>query len=550
MPKLKGKLHITVPQRQHTIQARKLESPNEREVENRNQTPAAPNPTPTNSSSEEDVPERVPLWPQEDSGHWSASSSEESSRDDITHISYRFSYSDDEADLDQEVILENIEFSDGELSGYVTDEEDHDTFSNSSSSQSTSLDLSSFRARIYKGLQADEDQSFTASGETGSSWGELSEVGSGHSKSSKDSSEKEKVGEGEWDSGSTLSFVEEGSEFSLPDDYQLPVRRTTSGFDVEDDWPSSSSEESDSSGASSIPENRSVISEFSDQSHFTSELSDFHYPSLRDVSEVAEKDSFTQISSLGSGFSFNGQTQFKFGDDTQSVSSHVSVDTCDTSYIRAAAPSSRKKGCKNRNNGDILQFGNFKALPKELGLSGPLQVKGKVPENLKGVYIRNGPNSQFEEPHWHCGDGMLHAVEILQGKVRYRNRYIRTTEFMIEKAEHRPIWSVETYAGVSHLWSMMKWKLWGVLGKSGFVKTEEIPFFKNPANMSLVYHAGRLLALGEVGTPYEIAVPSLGTVSPVAFGNVWDFPVCAHPKVDPNTHEMFLFGYKDRKSVV
>ncbi|TMD01049.1 MAG: carotenoid oxygenase family protein [Chloroflexi bacterium] len=40
-----------------------------------------------------------------------------------------------------------------------------------------------------------------------------------------------------------------------------------------------------------------------------------------------------------------------------------------------------------------------------------LEVVGTLPEELDGVYVRNGPNPRFAPPgryHWFDGDGMLH----------------------------------------------------------------------------------------------------------------------------------------------
>ncbi|SVD03970.1 uncharacterized protein METZ01_LOCUS356824, partial [marine metagenome] len=57
-----------------------------------------------------------------------------------------------------------------------------------------------------------------------------------------------------------------------------------------------------------------------------------------------------------------------------------------------------------------------------------LDVKGSVPPELSGRYFRNGANPQTgTSPHWFVGDGMVHGIEISEGKANwYRNRYVRT----------------------------------------------------------------------------------------------------------------------------
>ena len=61
-----------------------------------------------------------------------------------------------------------------------------------------------------------------------------------------------------------------------------------------------------------------------------------------------------------------------------------------------------------------------------------LPIEGEFPRDLRGTLYRNGPNPQFaprDRYHWFAGDGMLHAFAIADGKVDYRNRWVRTPKF-------------------------------------------------------------------------------------------------------------------------
>src|SRR5689334_7738595 len=51
-----------------------------------------------------------------------------------------------------------------------------------------------------------------------------------------------------------------------------------------------------------------------------------------------------------------------------------------------------------------------------------LEVIGRVPPDLRGTYVRNGPNPKSGfSPSWFAGEGMLHAVRIEDGRaVWYR----------------------------------------------------------------------------------------------------------------------------------
>src|SRR5207237_1043785 len=65
-----------------------------------------------------------------------------------------------------------------------------------------------------------------------------------------------------------------------------------------------------------------------------------------------------------------------------------------------------------------------------------LAVTGEIPVGLAGTFYRNGPNPQFEprDPHhhWFAGDGMIHAFSFADGKVSYRNRFVRTPKWQLE----------------------------------------------------------------------------------------------------------------------
>jgi carotenoid cleavage dioxygenase-like enzyme len=66
-----------------------------------------------------------------------------------------------------------------------------------------------------------------------------------------------------------------------------------------------------------------------------------------------------------------------------------------------------------------------------------LVVTGQIPAAIRGALYLNGPNPQFEprgDYHWFVGDGMIHCFFVEDGKVRYRNRYVRTPKYELENA--------------------------------------------------------------------------------------------------------------------
>ena len=59
-------------------------------------------------------------------------------------------------------------------------------------------------------------------------------------------------------------------------------------------------------------------------------------------------------------------------------------------------------------------------------------VDGEIPVDLDGVYLRNTENPlhpAFKFYHPFDGDGMLHQLSFRNGKVEYRNRFLRTKGF-------------------------------------------------------------------------------------------------------------------------
>jgi carotenoid cleavage dioxygenase len=162
-----------------------------------------------------------------------------------------------------------------------------------------------------------------------------------------------------------------------------------------------------------------------------------------------------------------------------------------------------------------------------------LRVIGRIPADLNGVYLRNGPNPRYRPAgryHWFDGDGMVHAVHLENGRARYRNRWVRTEAFHAESAAGRALWS-------------------GVMENPA-----ENPFgnhhglnLKDNANTDLVFHRGRVLATWYLcGSPYAIDPLSLETMGVENFLGTLVGDMMAHPKVDERTGELFWFDYGPR----
>lgn len=171
-------------------------------------------------------------------------------------------------------------------------------------------------------------------------------------------------------------------------------------------------------------------------------------------------------------------------------------------------------------------------------------VRGQVPHGLRGVLFRNGPgrvrigDDVYDHPF--DGDGMVVRVAFGEGTAHYRNRYVRTREFLEENAAGR-----------------MRYRAFGTNLPGGLLRNLLRVRFKNAANTSVQFHGGHLLALWEGGVPHKLDAETLETLERFDYGGAltaaaernWlervitpELPFAAHPRLDPVTGELFNFG--------
>lgn len=154
-----------------------------------------------------------------------------------------------------------------------------------------------------------------------------------------------------------------------------------------------------------------------------------------------------------------------------------------------------------------------------------LEIVGEVPAEIAGTYYRNGANPMYpprDGYHQFSGDGMVHAFRIEDGCVAYRNRWMRTAKWELDR-EHREA-------------------LWGAFGNPLVSDPRTAGTKMNVANTSVVWHGGRLLALDEGNAPFEFDPVTLDPIGPWNFDGALVGPMTAHPKIDPASGEMLFFG--------
>ena len=174
--------------------------------------------------------------------------------------------------------------------------------------------------------------------------------------------------------------------------------------------------------------------------------------------------------------------------------------------------------------------GNFAPVAEECDAS-DMDVRGSIPKDLAGHFLRVGPNPAhiFSEEAYHTfdGDGMIHAVEFRDGSAHYRNRFVQTEGFKLE--QERGDW---VYKGMNSMMDPTPSRV-----------PEGAPASKNLANTAFAYHNNTLYALHEPSQPTVIRLPELETEGPTDFDGKLQHPFTAHPKVDQKSGEMMTYGY-------
>lgn len=172
-----------------------------------------------------------------------------------------------------------------------------------------------------------------------------------------------------------------------------------------------------------------------------------------------------------------------------------------------------------------MLVGNWRPVQRELDLES-VEVLGRIPEDLTGVYVRTGPNPLFPAQgpnHLFDGDGMVHAIYISPDHVRYKNRYVQTEAWAAARQAGHAVRTGLASPPARGPWS------------------QHSPY-ANTANAAVIWHDDRLLALSEFGAPYRLDPASLETLGVYAAGHRLA-PFSAHTRFDAATAELWFLRY-------
>jgi len=157
-----------------------------------------------------------------------------------------------------------------------------------------------------------------------------------------------------------------------------------------------------------------------------------------------------------------------------------------------------------------------------------LSLEGRWPAGLQGTLYRNGPARHdvgtLRYRHWFDGDGMVQAFRMRDGRVSHQGRMVETEKYRREVAAGR---ALERGFGTA---------LPGLPPPSSGAAV-------NVANINVIGHAGRLLALWEAADAYALDPTSLETRGPQVWrDDLKGLPFGAHPRIEPDG-TLWNFGY-------
>lgn len=182
------------------------------------------------------------------------------------------------------------------------------------------------------------------------------------------------------------------------------------------------------------------------------------------------------------------------------------------------------------SGGNPLLEGGYAPVSDEI-IAENIETSGDVPTDIKGAYVRNGPNPRYQPRgryHLFDGDGMLHSASFEDGKITYRNRWIQTEGFEVERRAGKSIWP-----GLMEMPDRELAKGWG-----------SHHWLKDAANTDIVPHNGRLLTTYyQCGVPYIIDAATLETEGPMDVEGLKIRQVSAHSRSDLETGEFMFFDY-------
>jgi carotenoid cleavage dioxygenase-like enzyme len=178
---------------------------------------------------------------------------------------------------------------------------------------------------------------------------------------------------------------------------------------------------------------------------------------------------------------------------------------------------------------DSFDFHGFNAPVRTECSVRNLPVEGAIPDEIDGAFFRATADPAqvpfVSEDTMLSGDGMISRFSISGGHVDFAIRYVETERYLAERTARKALFGAY---------------------RNPYTDDPSVRGVdRTVANTTPVWHAGRLFMTKEDGLPYEINPHTLETIGRWDYGGrLGSRTFTAHPKIDPQTGELFFFGYE------
>ncbi len=178
---------------------------------------------------------------------------------------------------------------------------------------------------------------------------------------------------------------------------------------------------------------------------------------------------------------------------------------------------------------------NFTPIKNEI-FEKNLVMTGSLPADFSGIYMRNGPNPQFEPFAYQFpldGDAMLHALYFEQGNVSYRNRFVLTPELIAERKYNGAIYGSVTFP---------------IKPDFRLLNKDCDPQVKIGAFIHIIKIGDEILAMHEASPAYQMSdqLQTIAKWHPKNRDTI--IPINAHTRTDPITKTLYAITYNIEKA--
>ncbi|KAF2210578.1 hypothetical protein CERZMDRAFT_106722 [Cercospora zeae-maydis SCOH1-5] len=156
-----------------------------------------------------------------------------------------------------------------------------------------------------------------------------------------------------------------------------------------------------------------------------------------------------------------------------------------------------------------------------------LVVQGEIPKEIDGTFYRVMVDPFVPPVEGNVpldGDGNMSAFRFHNGRVDMKTKYVQTQRYMLERRAGKALFGLYRNPWSHH----------------PCVRAA----IDSTANTNLVLWAGKLLALKESALPYHVDPQTMETIGYDPFGQLNAKTFSAHPKYDPITDELVVYGYE------